>query len=150
MTSKRRAMLAKVHIARKDLALSEDSYRDVVQRIAGVPSAAGCTDAQLDALLAEFRRLGWKVAHKRPLCRKPLVRKIYAIWADMAPLLSDHSAQALRSFVGRQTRDPWRPRGVGAPEFLEDEDAHRVIEGLKAWLARLQAKADAAARGAAP
>jgi phage gp16-like protein len=140
--SARQQMLAKVHIARKALALTEDSYRDLVRRVTGHDSAGACDDAALDRLLGEFRRLGWAGAKAfRPAAEKALVRKIHALWRDMAPLLSDPSDRALRSFVQRQTRSARRPDGVSAPEFLGTEDAVRVIEGLKGWRARLAAAA---------
>lgn len=128
---KRNPLLAQLHIARKALALTDDSYRDVLRRVTGHESGAACTDAQLHKALAEFKRLGWKNkgAGKRPPA-KPHIAKIYAVWRDMAPLVSEHTPSALRAFVTRQT-------GIAAPEFLNPEDANKVIEGLKAWRNRL-------------
>ena len=56
----RRAMLAKVHLARKELGLNEADYRAVLARVTGVSSAAVMTSEQLHAALSEFRRLGWQ------------------------------------------------------------------------------------------
>ncbi len=137
--SARRALLAKVHIARKELRLDDDTYRAVIQRVTGRDSASLCSDAQLDSLLAEFKRQGFKPKSRRPFSDKPLVQKIYAIWKDMQPMLDDASDTALRGFVRRQTRSAVHPDGVSAPEFLNAPDANRVIEGLKGWRARLQA-----------
>ncbi len=127
-------LLALIHIARKDLNLDVDDYRAVVLRVTGAPT---CSEAPIPALMRlveEFKRLGWKP--KLPSCRttdsgKPHVRKVYAIWNDMAPLLaSGGTREALRAFVVRQT-------GVSAPEFLDGDQARLVIEALKAWKARL-------------
>jgi len=135
-TGARRAMIAKLHIARKELALAEESYRAILLRVAGKSSASECTDEQLDAVLAEFKRLGWKPKTKRPRSGVPHVRKIYALWAEMRPLLTDGGDAALRSFVKRQT-------GMDSPEWLDAPQANKVIEGLKAWGARLKAGAEA-------
>lgn len=133
----RRARLAKVHIAKKQLALEDDSYRALLHRITGQESSATCTDAQLDAVLGEFSRLGFTGEKpKTPRSDKAYVRMIYGIWRDLKPHVTDHSVRALQHFVQRQT-------GVDAPEFLNPEDANDVIEGMKAWLAREQAKAAA-------
>jgi hypothetical protein len=63
---------------------------------------------------------------------------IYAIWADIRPLLEDAGDEALRGFVRRQTKSAVHPDGVDAPEWLNGTDAAKVIEGLKGWLARLR------------
>lgn len=127
----RRALLAQVHIAKKDLALDESSYRGLLQRIAGTPSASNCTEPQLLAVVAEFRRLGWAPKVKRPASRHAHVRKVYAVWGDMKDLVSNPSRQALDAFTLRQT-------GVSSPEWLDGQQANKVIEGLKAWRQRLQ------------
>ena len=53
-TQHRRALLAKVHVAKKVLGLDDDTYRAVLLRVAGETSAAKCSDAQLVALVKEF------------------------------------------------------------------------------------------------
>lgn len=135
----RRAMLAKVHIARKELALGDEAYGDVLRRVTGSESARDLTDAQLDRVLAEFRRLGWKPKTGRRSSQKPNVRLIFALWGDLTPHLADPSGTALNSFVKRQTLSELHPLGIGAPEFLDAQAANKVIEGLKAWLARVRA-----------
>ena len=129
-TGARRAMLAKVHIARKELGLQDDDYRAVLQRITTHASASDCTDSQIDAVLDEFRRLGWTPKTKRPAgSKKPHVRLVWALWGELKPHLRDGSSAALRSFVQRQT-------GVADPEWLDPAQANAVTEGLKAWLKR--------------
>ena len=54
-----RAQLAKIHIAKKMLALDDESYRDMLERVAGVRSARELQPEHLVALQREFRRLGW-------------------------------------------------------------------------------------------
>jgi phage gp16-like protein len=133
----RRAMQAKVHIARKEMALDEGTYRALVLRITSRESTASATNAELGALLAEMKRLGWTPRTGKRHSHLPNVRMIHAIWADMRPLLKDGSDQALRGFVARQTKSPKNPAGVGSPEWLKGAEANKVIEGLKAWRSRL-------------
>jgi phage gp16-like protein len=133
----RRAMQAKVHIARKEMALDDGTYRALLLRITSRESTANCTNAELGALIAEMKRLGWTPRTGKRHSQQPAVRMIHAIWADMQPMLKDGSDQALRSFVARQTKSAKSPAGVGSPEWLKGADANKVIEGLKAWRARL-------------
>lgn len=147
----RRAMLAKVHIARKDLALTDDTYRAVLSRVTGRDSAADCSDRQLHAALAEFTRLGWKgpagKGGRRRTSGKSWVRKVWAIWGDLAPLLDDATDDTLRAFVRRQTRSRRNPDGIADPEWLSPQDATAVIRGLEGWLARERARQEATDAG---
>ena len=140
-------MIAKIHIARKDLALTDDTYRAVLTRVTSHASSADCTDPQLHAVLAEFKRLGWQgpaaKGGRRKASGKSWVRKVWAIWGDLKPLLDDASDDTLRAFVRRQTRTPKNPEGIADPEWLSPHDATAVIQGLEGWLAREQAKREA-------
>ena len=131
-----RALLAKVHIAKKELDLAEESYRAILTRVTGEESSKDCTEAQLQALLDEFRRLGWKpkAGHRGGTgFDKPHVRKIYALWreAGIVGAVDNASKEALRAFVERQTVK-------SAPEFCSSGDANRVTEALKAMIRRAE------------
>jgi phage gp16-like protein len=126
----RRGMIAKLHVAKSQIGMAETDYRAMLMRVAGVESSRVASDGQLLALLAEMRRLGFK--DHRPVSDKPHVRKVWAVWRDMAPLLADGSDAALRSFCFRQVK-------LADPEWLDGHQANKVIEGLKAWSARLSA-----------
>ena len=136
----RRAMTAKLHLARKQLALTEDSYRDVLRRITGKESARDMTSAELDKALGEFKRLGFKLKGGRSFSQKAQVRMIRAVWADIVALKGGGTEEQLRAFVARQTKSPQRPDGIASPEFLDGQAGGKVLEGLKAWRNRLQAQ----------
>ncbi len=125
-----RDMLAKIHIARKDLALDEDAYRGLLRRVAGVASSRDLSDRQADAVITELKRLGWKPkAATRALAQRPDLRKLYALWGALhaGPLDRD----ALRSWVAARFR-------VSAPEFLKPHQIREAIEQLKAWQKRVR------------
>lgn len=139
MKPERRALLARLHIARKEMGLSDEAYRDILRRVARAESAADIADAGIVRVLDEMKRLGWKPRSGRPTSAVPHVRKIYAIWKDVRGLLDGKAGDAeLRAFVRRQTKSAATPDGVSAPEFCTAEQANRVIEGLKGWLERLR------------
>ena len=54
-----RGTLARLHIAKKALGLSEDDYRDLLQRVCGVRSATLIEPDQVLELQRELRRIGW-------------------------------------------------------------------------------------------
>jgi len=133
-----RALLAKVHIAKKDLALADENYRAILVRITGRSSSAECSERQLEQLLAEFARLGWKPkagkSGRGGGFDKPHVRKVYALWKDagVTGAIGNATKEALRAFVERQT-------GKSAPEFLAPTEANKVSEALKAMIRRAEA-----------
>jgi phage gp16-like protein len=136
------AMRRKLQVARRQMALTDEQYRDILARVTGQSSSKALDAGQLHAVLADLRRLGWQArpARKRAFSSKPQVRMIHALWAELAPFVASHDEAALRAFVRRQTKTPATPDGVDAPAFLDAAQATRVLEGLKAWLARERAK----------
>ena len=140
--SDRRAMIAKIHIGKKDLGLDDDTYRAILERVTGHRSARDCTDKHLTDVLAELGAKGFKASAGtgRTASKKSWVRKIWAIWGDIAPLLPDANEAALRGFVTRQTKSPKNPNGIANPEWLSPAEGNKVIAGLQGWLGRLRAK----------
>lgn len=124
----RRKAIAKLHVAKARLALTDDSYRAILRRVAGIDSAAQANDAQLAALLAEMRRLGFA---DRRLSDDAQVRKIYALWQALRPHLRNGSEAALFLFCERVT-------GISRPEWLGPLKANAVIEALKSWRRRVE------------
>ena len=56
----RRVLLAKVHIAKKDLGVDEDIYRMILREEFGVESAADLANRELEQLVLRFESRGWK------------------------------------------------------------------------------------------
>jgi len=55
----RRGLLAKVHIAKKDLCIPDEDYRLILRREFGVASSAALSDRELQALVRYFEGKGW-------------------------------------------------------------------------------------------
>lgn len=135
MTPDRRAMLAKVHIAKKALSLDEETYRAVIQRLTNgrADSAKALSDAALNDLLQEFKRLGWQAqkAAPRTAAKDLLAGKVRALWMALAEagVVRDRSEAALRGYVQRMT-------GTSDLRFCDAGQKGRLIESLKQWAAR--------------
>jgi phage gp16-like protein len=127
----RTALIARIHVAKKELALVDDSYRAILLRVTGRDSCTLMDFPQLRAVIQEFERLGVKPLFKPS--GKPHVRKVFKLWAELKPYLRTPSREALTAFVKRQT-------GVDNPEWLTAEQANTVTEALKAWKAREEAR----------
>lgn len=130
--------LAKIHVAKKQLGLDEDTYRAVLVRAGGQASAKGMSEAQLGRVLEEFKRLGFKPTVKaasngrRKALEGKFAPKLQALWIAgwNLGIVRNRDDKALLAFVKRQT-------GLDHTRFLHHpEDAARAIEALKGWLAR--------------
>ncbi|MFX6292549.1 regulatory protein GemA, partial [Acinetobacter baumannii] len=81
--------LARIHQAKKQLGLDEDTYRAVLERVTGQRSAADLSAAGRAAVLAEFERLGFAPPRRGPFPGRPkntdavpMLGKVEALLAD--------------------------------------------------------------------
>lgn len=140
ISPRRRALLAKVHIAKKQLGLPDDAYRTIlVTKFPGKESAKRLTDSELTSLVAHFEQRGFSPAVRgkrkpgssfRTESKRPMVRKIYVLWS----ILHEHGGYTAKrpdGFVQRMTKTEARPDGIANTEWLDDEEAWTIIEALK-------------------
>lgn len=123
--------LAQIHIAKQQLGLSDEEYRAILARTAGVSSAKDLTNRNVGVVLNEFRRLGWLPAPPKGKGRLPNTfnkreqfAKIEALLADMG--LSWRYAEAIARKQTGLARLEWLKteaqfRGVIAALHVEQE-----------------------------
>lgn len=117
----------KIHIAKKDLAMDDATYRALLLRVTGKTSSKDCSPRDRQLLLEEFVRLGFKVKAKKagrslPQVapeRMPRMRKIEALlaeakrpWSYLDPII----ANLKRSSI----------------QFCDEEDLSKIIAALMA------------------
>lgn len=88
-----KGLLSKIHIARQQVEMDEDVYRQKLREMFGKDSARDLTMHQAEKLLEEFKRLGWKPRPSSKSVGKPhnfsspampeLITKIEAQLSDM-------------------------------------------------------------------
>lgn len=132
-----RADLAKIHIAKKELGLCNDTYRAMLRNIAGVESAKDLNNMGIAKVLTHLKDCGWKPHRGRTLrsSRKfdelddragmaspGMLRKIEAIWAEVC--YTENPEGSLRRFLFNRFR-------VSDLKFLDLETAGKVVEALK-------------------
>lgn len=147
-----------IQVAKRELDLSDDAYREAVGRaVKGKSSCSDCTTLQLDRVIDELKRLGFKPRkpaaakpkpERRPLDTSDEGSKARAVWLLLAEIgaVRDPSEAALNAYVRRQ---------AGVDDLSWVRDMLPVIEGLKAWAARklpaaIQARMEALAAAGAP
>jgi phage gp16-like protein len=141
-TSVRTYQLKLIHMARRDLAMTEADYRALVTRIsAGRTDSSGkLTDQERRRLLHHFRTRGGWVLKKRdrktysPASRHKLPEmktqadKIRAMWIAMgkAGAVRQPTEKALCKFCHRLTKKH-------SPDWLSHREAVIMINALEAW-----------------
>jgi len=131
--------LAKIHIAKKELGLNDDTYRAMLQNIAGENSAKNLTPLGAAKVIAHLRSCGWKprrggalfppkkyedMEDRSGMASPSQLRKIEAIWAEVC-YSPNNPEGSLRRFLYKRFR-------VSDVRFLDLETAGKVIEALKA------------------
>ena len=95
----RRGLLAKVHIAVKELGLDNQTYEDIKLGRYSKASAADLTNAQLEDLVGHFVDLGWK--GKRGKTRKHTQVEKLRDRAGAIALDLDHGEKRLIGFCNK-------------------------------------------------
>jgi len=133
-----KAALAKIHIAKKALGLTDEVYRDMLYLHFKVESAAQLDERQATVLLNKFRAKGWQAKSRpaKPSKSSPVYadgqrRKVLALWITLADagVVRNRSDLALQAYVKRQI-------GVDNLKWCDSGQLNRLIESLKQWAAR--------------
>lgn len=119
--------LAQIHIAKQQLGLSDDEYRAILARVAGVSSAKQLTNRNVGNVLAEFRRLGFvpkpakKAGRKAP--RPPATRQV--VMSKVEALLAD--AGRPWAYADGMARHMFQVERV---DWLDDDKLQRLMQAL--------------------
>lgn len=133
--ARRRAMQAKIHVAKKELQLADDDYRQILLDAAGRTSSADCTEAELERVLKRLGEIGFKPvsknAHSARPAQHPVARKARALWISLYHLgaVESPNEKALESFAKRQLK-------CERLVWADQSQGYKLIEGLKAMAER--------------
>lgn len=128
--------LALIHLAKQQLGLDDDTYRALLENVAGVRSARELDAAGRAAVLARLREHGFRPFAGTAARRgTPQARYIRWLWSRLVNAGRLPRDAQIGAWLKAHTRR-WHPRGIGwaRPESLPRDVAGRVIRQLHAWL----------------
>ncbi len=148
MYTNRRALLAQVHIAKKQLGLDDPTYRAVLERETGKRSAADCSDTALRRVLDGVLNVlpggtppTGPPGRKNRLTKrslKPWVRKVYKLWwlaADAGVVAVGKPCQGThQSVLGTRRGAAQKPRCLGGPVGGAPPDGGQKTAGRRCGL----------------
>lgn len=147
--SNRKGVQAQIHIARKELALDEDTYRQMIATVTGGKrSCSDCNVAELHKIVQHMKERGFKAKPRKRVAQypgkphnldtQPMLQKIEALLAELKAPWSYADAIAKRQY-GRE-RVAWLQsveefRGVIAALDVEIEK-RSLLSALERLLAQ--------------
>lgn len=140
--TRRKQLIRLIHVGRRELAMQDADYRAM---LAGIPALGGKTSSAdigvkgLELVLKALQAKGFKIRAKagtaktisRKLADDAQSRLIRHLWLELhtAGKVKDPSEKAMAAYVCRIVK-------IEALQWLDSDQASRVIETLKKWLGR--------------
>ena len=123
--------LARIHILKKDLNLSDDEYRDLLQTLTGRRSARDLSYEERSRAAAHLEKLVRATKPQKVLIG-PQEKKVLGLWGALqnAGAVQKNTLQPLSAWLQRE----------GYParlEWLSGAQVTKVVEQLKCWCKRL-------------
>lgn len=129
-----------INIAKNELALDEDTYRDLLFRVTGETSLRAMNGGQKDAVLTELKSKGFRPRRggKRKAAPRADVRYCHVLWR----LLHEEGharvsgAKGLNYFVRARFEGKWGHVPIDIDTLTDSAQINDVLEALKAWCRR--------------
>jgi len=130
---------ALVHIAKDDLHLDEESYRQILKGVAGVESSIRLTKEGFEKVMNRFQEMGFKGLLPYPYHPVPKGRLIPSGSPQGLESITSNQQDFISYLVGRLTWDEGHyhtfcQRIIKRPDPLTKRDGQKIIIGLMAIL----------------
>lgn len=140
MKSTRQRQIAQIHIAKKELGMDDDTYRAMLQGVAGVDSSSKLDFAGMTKVLKHLRAAGfkgtaaggneWAYVFRLSPDRQLYAKKIYRL----AQRLGVNGQPLTKSYIEGISR---QMTGCTKPlEFCSPDDLHKIVQALEVHVKR--------------
>jgi hypothetical protein len=128
--------VALIHVAKSRIGLDDESYRDLLWRVARVRSSTALDDCAFQAVMREFERLGFRsdfaaanLGNRRAagMATPPQVAYIRELWGRFTD--GDGTDKGLDTWLNRRFR-------IGGLRMADRETARKAIGALTKMVAR--------------
>lgn len=129
--------IALIHVAKRDLGLDDDSYRDILTRFGRVTSAADLDAKGFYAVMKYLTALGFRsnwtlrtYGYRPTMATPPQVDLIRSLWRRYIGAADENDAE-LNKWLHHSQK-------ISSLRFVDNKKAAKVISALKAMVARRQ------------
>ena len=134
----RQKMTAKIHIAKSQLGLDDDTYRAILQRVTGLHSCAKMTVQQLENVLAELKAKGFVDNRQAGIGRMPLHQVQHRAMLNKIAVLLKQTGKTWDYAVGTAKNMFDKDKLVQ----LNDDEMHKLTSALQIYTNRHATKKD--------
>ena len=134
---KRKLLIKLIHVAKRELAMDDDTYRGILLSIGNVNSSSKLSISKLELVLEHFKQAGFKIVPNKAgnlkRANDPQSKKIRALWLQLYDLgaVKNPSEYSLSLYAKRIT-------GVSHLSWLSSDQSSQIIETLKRWIQRME------------
>jgi hypothetical protein len=128
-----------VRVAARDLKLDDDTRRALQLRVVGKESLSEMSEADINMVVEEMRRMGFKsTGTRRPMAARADTRFAHKLWG----LLFTHDkvkvrgAAGLNAFVRERFGDAWGAVPIDIDQLQDGDKINDVVQALKAMCRR--------------
>lgn len=134
-------------VGARELKLDEDTRRALQLRVTGKPSLAAMSDREVEAVVGEMKRLGFRPKagkNWRPASERGDVRFAHKLWGMLhqAGKVEKRGAAGLNAFVRERFSAAWGATPIDIDRITDAAQVAAVVEALKAMCRRAQIKVD--------
>lgn len=123
-----KGQLAKIHIAKAELGLTQEDYLSILSGF-GVESSKDLDNSKADELIKHLKKLGWQPKIKKKKWLEGADNRVLMAWRIWSGIsYASNKAAAFCSFC--------KKFGAKTPEKLKGNQASKVLEAVKAMSKR--------------
>ena len=129
-----------IHVGCRELGLDGETRRDLQLVVTGKESMADMTEADLDKMLVELKRRGFRpvAAGKRRAAERGDTRFAHVLWGKLvrAGVVDRSGAAGLNAFIRARFEKAWGAAPIDVDAMRDAEQIAAVIQALKAMCRR--------------
>jgi phage gp16-like protein len=129
-----------IHVGCRELRLDGETRRDLQLVVTGKDSMADMTEADLDKMLVELKRRGFRphASGKRRAAERGDTRFAHVLWGKLvrAGVVERSGASGLNAFIRARFEKAWGAAPIDVDAMRDAEQIAAVIQALKAMCRR--------------
>ena len=134
------ALRKQIFVGCRDLGLDQDTRRAMQMRVVGKPSLAQMTEADMQKVVAELKKSGFRPTggKRHKLAPRGDLRLVHVLWQKLgdAGVLHKPGRDGLNAFVRSKFGQSWKAVPADIDMLRDAQKINAVIQALQDWCGR--------------